>query len=210
MKWIGKIFKLITPFLSAFLGIIAANKFNLFEIFSCIPEESVYDICIGVYFSVADLLISFLLELIKYMLEKNCSKVEVLVSTPNATANLSTCPIIDFNSDGISEMQVIIHLVGKKKHFKDVKITLCDTGFITLQPSIHSPGISIAENGDYVIDLTVLTGNASIIDIKQSFRIVMQENLPDGSRTMFLKPNISKKNIFLKYSCNHATVQVEG
>ena len=123
-----------------------------------------------------------------------------------------TLPFVPKESeyDGMAEMQVIVRLVGKKEHFKDTKITLCDTGFITLQPSIHSSSISIAANGDCVIDLSALTGNAPIIDIKQSFRIVMQENVPDGSRTMSLKPNINKNNFFLKYNCNHAIIQVEG
>ena len=210
MKWIGRIFKLFVPFLGAILGLIAANNYNFFETLPFVPKESAYDICIAVYFSIADLLMSGIIELVKNKIEKNCSIVEVLVSTPNIEANLSTCSTISFNSDGMAEMQVIVRLVGKKEHFKDTKITLCDTGFITLQPSIHSSSISIAANGDCVIDLSALTGNAPIIDIKQSFRIVMQENVPGGSRTMSLKPNINKNNFFLKYNCNHAIIQVEG
>lgn len=210
MKWISKIFKLFVPFLGAILGLIAANKYNFFYVLPFVPKESAYDICIAVYFSIADLLISGLIEFVKNKIEKNCSIVEVLVSIPSIDANLSTCPTISFNSNGIAEMQVIVRLVGKKEHFKDAKITLCDTGFITLQPSIPSSSISMASNGDCVIDLSALTGNASIINIEQSFRIVMQENVPDGSRTMFLKPNINRSNLFLKYSCNHAIIKVEG
>lgn len=210
MKWIGRIFKLFTPFLGALLGLVIANKYNFFATLPFVPKESAYDICIAVYFAIADLLMSEFIELVKNKIEKNCSIVEVLVSIPNIDANLSTCPTISFNSAGMAEMEVIVRLVGKKEHFKDTKITLCDTGFITLQPSIHSSSISIAANGDCVIDLSALTGNASIIDIKQSFRIVMQENVPDGSRTMSLKPNINRTTLFLKYSCNHAIIRVEG
>lgn len=210
MKWIGRLFKLLAPVLSAVLGLIAANNYNFFETLPFVPQESAYDICIAVYFAIADLLISTFVEFVKNKIDKNCSKVDVLVSVPGIEADLNTCPTILFNSQGTAEMQVIVCLAGKKEHYKNAKITLCDTGFITLQPSVRTQGVSIAQNGDYVIDLSALTGNADIIDIKQSFRIVMQENVPDGSRTMSLKPNINIKTIFLKYSCNHATIKVEG
>lgn len=209
MKWVGKILNFLIPVLSAVLGLLAANSFNLFSMLPFVPEESAFEICITVYFAITDLLISELISFAKRRIGKIRSQVEVLVSMPQAEAALNTHPTILFNREGTSEMWVYVHMTGKKKHFKDIKISICDVGFITLQPSVRTQGVSIAENGDYIIDLYAITGNASIIEVSQRFRIVMQENIPDGSRTMLLKPNISNQNLWIKYICNYATIKVE-
>ena len=209
MRWLGKLFKLFIPLLSAILALLVANKYNFFATLRFVPEQSAYEICITVYFAISDLIVSSLIKFLQSKMENFWSRVEVLISIPHTEASLQTPPTILFNSEGTAEMQVNVHLKGKKKHYKGTKIIICDTGYITLQPSTRARGVSIAENGDYTIDLYAITGNGTTIDVKQTFRIVMEENVPDGSRTMTLEPGITKHNLWLKFSRNHAIIKVE-
>ena len=58
------IWKLVTPIISAIIGIYATNTFNVFALLPFVPDEHLFDICITVYFAIADIIIELIAELI--------------------------------------------------------------------------------------------------------------------------------------------------
>ena len=54
---IKKAWKIITPLLSAVIGVCLANKFNIFDFLPFVPNEYTYEICITAYFAVIDIII---------------------------------------------------------------------------------------------------------------------------------------------------------
>ena len=52
------IWKLVTPIISAIIGIYATNTFNVFALLPFVPDEHLFDICITVYFAIADISLS--------------------------------------------------------------------------------------------------------------------------------------------------------
>lgn len=46
---IKKILKLVTPIFSAIIGLLVANKFNVFEFMTFVPEDYKYEVCITTY-----------------------------------------------------------------------------------------------------------------------------------------------------------------
>lgn len=57
-----KAWKIITPLLSAVIGVCLANKFNIFDFLPFVPNEYTYEICITAYFAVIDIIIDFFME----------------------------------------------------------------------------------------------------------------------------------------------------
>lgn len=48
---IKKVWKIIAPILSAIIGVLAANKLNIFSFLPFVPDEYAYEICITAYFA---------------------------------------------------------------------------------------------------------------------------------------------------------------
>lgn len=45
------LWRIITPIVSAVIGILAANSLNIFELFSFVPKDISYEICITTCFA---------------------------------------------------------------------------------------------------------------------------------------------------------------
>ena len=115
------IWKLVTPIISAIIGIYATNTFNVFALLPFVPDEHLFDICITVYFAIADIIIELIAELItKSVKNFFTSELEVIMGVPGANTNLTSNAIMTFNSQSLAEDIIKVNIRGRKKHFKGV------------------------------------------------------------------------------------------
>ena len=55
MRIVEIFWKVLKPIIGAILGLIVEKKFNLFSYFSFVPAEEAFNICITVYFALAEI-----------------------------------------------------------------------------------------------------------------------------------------------------------
>lgn len=153
---IKKIWKIITPIISAIIGIVAANHLNIFELLSFVPRDFTYEVCITAYFAIADVLLDALQETVFDKLQKKCfSKIEVIISQPETNVNIDTDAILTFNSDDLAEATVIVDIKGQKKHFQDIELIIKKPAFAELQGASRRREVRL-DSENYCIKLADL------------------------------------------------------
>ena len=87
---IKRIWKILTPILSAIIGVLVANTWNVFALFPFVPQNSVYEICLTAYFAIVDILLEFLWDWIVNIYEKLISSLNVVLSVPGTRNDITT------------------------------------------------------------------------------------------------------------------------
>ena len=111
---IRNISKVAKPLVVALIGVYFANKFNIFDFITFIPEEKSFDICITVYFAILEILSEFFA---KSAYAKFTSEISVVLSLNNTEVSIDSTPIIKFNQSGLAEATITVSIVGRKKTF---------------------------------------------------------------------------------------------
>ena len=200
---IKKAWKIITPLLSAVIGVCLANKFNIFDFLPFVPNEYTYEICITAYFAVIDIIIDFFMEFFSDILRKRLmSELSIIISQQGASLNVDSDAFLDFNSDGLTQANVLVKMRGKKKAFKDVDLIIKKPAFAEIQNTYKRPEVKVRE-GNYCINLEKLFGNSDTIDSSQTFRFAMILDIIDGETSVVLYPSLSRKRIGLVYKHNN-------
>lgn len=204
---IKKIWKIITPVISAIIGIVAANHLNIFELLSFVPRDFTYEVCITAYFAIADVMLDALQELFSDKLQKSCfSKIEVIIGQPETNININTDAILTFNSDDLAEATVIVDIKGQKKHFQDIELIIKKPAFAELQGAPRRREVRL-DSENYCIKLTDLFGNSERIECKQEFRIALIQDPVDGDTSVIIAPELSKKKWNISYKHNNAVLR---
>ncbi len=204
---IKKIWKVLTPILSAIMGIWAANKFNIFELITFVPKDYTYEVCITTYFVIADVIIDTLLNAISIFLKPIfISELEVVISHQGTVINSNTDINLEFNTDGLTQANILLKIKGKKIHFQNTDLIIKKPAFAEIQSAYKRQEV-IVDSDNYRIKLADLFGNSSTIDSSQTFRIVMIQDAVDGDTSMVLTPELSKKRIGLIYKHNNANLK---
>lgn len=204
---IEKLWKLVKPIVSAFIGICVANKYNFFEIFSFIPKEYVYEVCITVYFAIADVAIDGAKEFIwKCLKNKFFSEIQVVIYQINTEPNIKSNPTLIFNSEDQAEACISISVKGHKKHFKDAMLQIKNPAFADIQGNYRRNEVSV-DNDTYAIHLERLFGGNDKSKFTQMFRIVLAQMPVDDECIAEIKPEILNKRINVVYKHNYAELK---
>ncbi len=204
---IKKILKVLTPIFSAIIGILAANKFNVFEFMTFVPEDYTYEVCITTYFVIADVIIDTLLNAISNFLKPMfISELEVVISHQGTTINTDTDITLEFNDDDLTQANILVRIKGKKSHFENIDLIIKKPAFAEIQSTYKRQEV-IVDRDNYCIKLADLFGNSSTIDSSQTFKIVMIQDSVDGDTSMLLTPELSKKRFGLIYKHNNANLK---
>lgn len=207
MKVFGIIWKIVRPLLGAIVGLVAAEKFNLFSFLSFVNYEEAFNICITVYFALAEILLDELCAQIKNIWNNCCSKICVTLYMPRSNPNINHNPEVQFNSQDSAEICIEIKMTGKKTDFKNSKLFLRHLSFADIQPNYRSSVVSVTE-GDYCVDLqAIFGGEEKRTEIIQNFKIVLSQCPVDGDSSSKLIPEITNKKRTLVFKKNYANVR---
>ena len=188
---IKKVWKIIAPILSAIIGVLAANKLNIFSFLPFVPDEYAYEICITAYFAVADIIIdAFTNGILNFIKNRFISELEVVISQQGTNINIGTDTFLEFNNDDLTEANVLVKIKVKKPAFAEI------------QNTYRRPEATVNRD-NYCIKLESLFGNSDIIDSSQTFKIAMIQDPVDGDTSVILSPELSKKKFGLVYKHNN-------
>ena len=197
--------KLSIPVLSALLGILFAHLFNPIAWIPIVPEDYVYDICTGIYFTVIDI---FLNEGFDWAEKKFCAEIALTISGMGTSASVDSNPEIELNSSGMAELQVTLKLRGKRKHLSSTKIVIPVIGFAAIQPASGGQGINLEADGNCVIRLDTLLGLGEDVEITRGFRLVVSmtpSGMPQSERICPYAEG-HKRNV--RFKCNKAVIRI--
>ena len=206
MRIVGKIIKLL---IGAILGLLVANRFNLFSLFPFVPDEYALDICVTVYITLAEIIIDEGFDwLFKAVTDRMLSNIEVVMTATNSNADISYNPEIRFNSEGLAEANIFVKVNGKKKDFENSKIVLRKCAIADIQNNYRTCGVSVDNNGDYEINIyTLFGGTQERTTIEFTFKISLAEVPVDGESTARLEPEFVNKRINVLSKKNHAILR---
>lgn len=205
---IKRIWKILTPILSAIIGVLVANTWNVFALFPFIPTNSVYEICLTAYFAIVDILLEFLWDWIVNIYEKLISSLNVVLSVPGTRNDITTDAVMTFNSQGIAEAIVSVEIKGRKKHFKRTDLVIKKPAIAEMQPASRRREVRI-ESDNYYINLEALFGNSDMLECKQEFKIAFIKDELDGGDMIKMHPELNKKKRNIKYKCNSMKLRME-
>lgn len=201
------LWRIITPIVSAVIGILAANSLNIFELFSFVPKDISYEICITAYFAIADVIVEAVKEWLSRIInEKLISRLNVVINVPGVSGDISTNAIMTFNSQDLSEAVVSVEIKGIKKHFKGLELIIKKPAFAEMQAISRRREVRI-ESDDYHIDLEALFGNSEKLECKQDFKVALIKDSVDGEASVTIYPELSKKKKCIIYKYNYTELR---
>ena len=204
---VKKIFKILFPLLSAFIGLLLANHCNIFEFLTFVPKEYKYDVCITVYFALSEVLLNELYNCVKQKIVPYFrSSISVVFHPAQVEPDINTTPTIQFNSQGLAEINMTITIAGKKEHFEQSLLVIAAPDFADIQNNYKRDAVQVSGN-KYTVKLKDLFGEKSDATTTQTFRIVFAQAPVDGESISDIKSKIEKKNWHINYTCNEANIK---
>ncbi len=197
--------KLSIPVLSALLGILFAHLFNPVAWIPIVPEDYVYDICTGIYFTVIDILLN---EGFDWVEKKFCAEIILTISGMGTSAPVDSDPEIELNSLGMAELQVTLILRGKRNHLSGVNVVIPVIGFAAIQPASGGQGVNLDEDGNCVIYLDSLLGHGENVEITRGFRLVVSmtpSGMPQSER---ICPQVKDRKWNVRFKYNKAVIKI--
>lgn len=199
--------KMAFPIVGAIIGILAINVFNPFSYFPFLAEDQAYDVCIGLYFSLADISIEFVVNCIKNRFFN--ASIDVIISPPGVSLSAAMPASIYFRQSETTEAEVKIALHGKKEQFCETEVIIPAIGFATIQPSFNQTGGELDDHGNYVITLSSLLGQSEIVDFTKSFRLVMIREPVENIQSESIYPRAERIKRTVKFRYNYANIRTE-
>lgn len=199
--------QLLVPIVGSCIGIIVANLFNPFTNISSLSPDQAYDICIGLYFTLADIFIEFL---INSICSHFCSsEIVVIISPPGVAPSIRSSAIIRFCRDRPAKAMISLHVHGKRTQFSNTQVIIPAIGFATIQQSICCKGVKLDKDGNYIIKIYDLLGQSEIVDIQKTFELLLIKEPSENTQSEKIYPRVSGKKRTVRFQCNYADVQTE-
>ena len=97
-----KILRIVASLFGAISALFIAQKFNFFQYLPFVPEGKAYDVCITIYFTIVECLISFLFEFIGKLIETSKVYVTCMCFTDFHNISISNIPFVTFDDMDIA------------------------------------------------------------------------------------------------------------
>lgn len=209
-KKIILLLRIAASILGAILSLIIAHNFNPFSTMTFIPQDKVYDVCITIYFSIAEVIISFGMDKIEEIVSGYYMDIEAVLSHRNEEAGLDSQPTIRFNEVDMSEVSLTLKIHGKRKYFNNIEVVIPRIAQADYQLGRQSLGASINSNGDFCIKISAICGYTETVDLTETFLITLQRAPVDNSARVTISPEARPiKHKRIRFSNNTAVVQLE-
>ena len=211
-KVIFRILRIAATILGAIISLYIAHIFNPFSLVTSIPVDKVYDVCIAVYFSLTELIVTWGMDKLKEVISNFYIDIEAIISHRNEDAGLESQPSIRFNEVDMSEMALTIKIHGTRKILSDLKVVIPKIAQADYQSGRKSLGASINSEGDFCIELSAICGQSEKVNISETFLITIQRAHIDDKAQIIVMPEISPKGKFrrIRFLRNSAIIKLEG
>lgn len=204
---IKRVWKITASIISAIIGILAANQLNIFALMPFVLSNYAYEVCITVYFAIADVVLEALQEHFSEKISRwFFSELEVIIWQPGTSINFGADAVLDFNADDLTEANISVKISGAKKHFNDVDILIKKPSFAEIQDGYRRREVQI-DDENYRIKLAELFGNSDHIECEQEFKIAMIQDPVDGDSSVIISPELSRKKRNIRYKHNNAKLK---
>lgn len=206
-KWIKPILSL----LGSVIALLMAHGFNIFSYMTFIPNDKQYDVCIAVYFTLFETLISMFCACCEKKINEGKTDIESVIYLQNEIVNQNNNPVIKFNDFGMAEMLLHVKVSGKCKKLKGNRIVLRSFSQADMQINRKGTGAKIDNTGNYIICLESFCGTRECLQYEEDYRIVLQRGAIDNSASIILRPELisDKKIKGIKHIANEAKVVLE-
>lgn len=207
---IKKIIHIVVSFGGAILSLFLAQKLNFFQYLSFVPKEKIYDVCITIYFTLIESLISFLLEFIYKWIEACKVYVTCTFFTDFQNISISNSPLVTFNTMDIACLSVQVSIKGNAGKLKSRKIRIRSMSQMDFQIKHSGTSMMLDKNGDIVINLSQMCGNQKEVYLNESFAFALIRNISDANAECMLNPSMEGNSIFLVFRNNSAKIKMGG
>lgn len=202
-----KTVKILFPLISAIIGLLLANYFNIFDYFTFVPNEHKYDVCITVYFAIVDILLTEAQEFAqKRVIPYVFSSVNIVFHPKAVEPDIKIVPTIQFNSLNIAEINMTVSITGKRSHFKNTKLVIPAPAFVDIQNNYKRDEVQVINN-KYVLELEKLFGSSIDTHTTQTFTIILAQTPVDGESVTEVCPSIEHKKWCVRYAHNKANIK---
>ncbi len=201
-----KIFtRLLTPIISAFIGLWLLSVFNIFDWFID-NLDNARDIGITVYFSMSDILINLFYNYIDKILVRKSQNIELIFHNPKNEAIIENTPSIKISGTTPSKMQLTINVSAQKKRCKDLSIKVPSSRFYTMQLEKPCKFARIDQNGNLIINIFKLFGEQTSIEITTKFCVLLIKDQNVENKSV-IQPELNKIPILTNFKFNKVNVE---
>lgn len=205
-----KLLQVLVTFVGALIAIWLANEFNIFNYMTFVPNNKSFDVCITVYFTVVESIVNVSYTMIINWLDKQKVEIETILFTSNDEPNKNTCPIVRFNTMGIAEMNMKVSVKGNRSRVKDKTIILNSMIQVEYQVGRRGSGAKVDNEGNYIIEIEKLCSNQEIVNIEETYKIVLQRGALDDSAQIIVTPKLNDNNSkLIVFESNNAKLALE-
>lgn len=186
-KWL----QVLVSFVGSLVALWLAHRFNIFDCMTFIPQEKSYDVCITVYFTLVEAVMNIAYTLLVDWIDKQKIEIEAIMFTANEQPNKNTCPIIRFNDMGLAEMNMKVSIKGKRSRIKNNTIVLTSMSQVEYQIGRRGSGAMVDNEGNYFIEIDKLCNNQDVIDVEETYKIVLQRGTLENSAEIMISPKLN-------------------
>ena len=205
-----KILRIVASLFGAISALFIAQKFNFFQYLPFVPEGKAYDVCITIYFTIVECLISFLFEFIGKLIETSKVYVTCMCFTDFHNISISNIPFVTFDDMDIARLSVRVSIKGNTDKLKSRKIRIRSMSQVDFQIEHSGTSMKLDKNGDIVINLTQMCGNQKEVYLNENFAFKLIRNISNANAECILNPSIEGNSIFLVFRNNSAKIKMGG
>lgn len=206
-KWL----QVFVSFVGSLTALWLAHGINIFDYMTFIPQDKSYDACITVYFTLVEAFVNTVYTMFTDWIDKQKTEIGAIIFTANEEPNKNTSPIIRFNDMGIAEINMKVSVKGKRSSIKNNTIVLDSMRQVEYQVGRRGSGAKVDNEGNYIIEIDKLCNNQEIMNIEETYKIVLQRgNLENGAEIMISPKLNDKKCKPIVFVSNNAKLKLEG
>lgn len=197
MNELKKKLKYIYPIVSSLLALWLVNLFNIIKYFSFVPNEHSFDVCLALYLTI----IQDLLTLVDEYLKDSSSKVQVVFYERKQNKDININPVICFNKEtGVGEVKCSIKACGNTTLLSNTELIIRFPKWVQVQPNIKECELKLSKNDNSVhIYLKSLLTNTLNEEFKIEFNLPMVMNNYKGHRENQVKCECKFINDRIRY-----------
>lgn len=188
----------IKSVLVTLISVFFVGKFNIMQVFSCIPEESKFTIGLSVYCVIVN---SSLSKLYEHIYLNNRSYIECLFYTDKHSKSISNLPTITFIED-VTFINCKISVKGKSKRLCRNSLVISLPEWVDVDDFDNSI-LAVSKKNEIAISLDKIICKSNEISEWASvdIKIGLIRNQYKGDFSIIITPRI-KKSILMKFTSN--------
>ncbi len=199
MNKLTVLWNIVRPIVSAILGIILSNKYNIFEIFGKLSVDNQINASMTAYFAAIENIFIHSLNYIKNNCVVRVSCIFYLANEKPRVTNTPTISLIE-SREGFGKIYCQVSIIGNKRRLKDLKIIVEFPEWVDITIRNNTRIASADDNRVCTFDISHMASGYKnqLCENSSSFCIEMLKSVNDEEGSTILSPILKKHryNIF--------------